>query len=199
MFKTASYICTATGTITQKISSSKLYYPLLCLGLSWLYALCSQIIIPLPFNFVPLSIQPLPVTLLALLLGKPAVIAYVLYLLQGIAGAPFFAGMGSGLVHFVGPTGGYLIGFLCAALFLLAVRHLKQASKLATFIKLELANIIVFACGLAYLSFFVSPQKLLLTGLFPFFIGDFIIKAVVQVFLVGLFQASRTTQHADKP
>ena len=164
---------------------NKIRYPMLCIGLSWVYALCSQIIIPLPFNLVPLSIQPLPVTLLTLIMGWPAIIAYVLYLAQGIAGAPFFAGLGYGINHFTGPTGGYLMGFLIAALFLNASRRINPSSKLLTLLKLEIANVITFACGLAYLSFFVPANKLLLAGLIPFLVGDFVIKALAQVIIVS--------------
>lgn len=182
----------------NNIINSKLFYPVFCIALSWVYALCSQIIIPLPFNMVPLSIQPMPVTLCTLLFGWPAVVAYVLYLVQGIAGAPFFAGFGHGIMYFMGPTGGYLVGFLCAALFLVGVRGKRGAHWLITLLKLEVANLITFACGLCYLSLFIKPENLLWAGLYPFFMGDFVIKALAQVFLIGLFNKVYQINYPDE-
>jgi biotin transport system substrate-specific component len=147
-----------------------------CLGLAWLYALASQIIIPLPWNFVPISLQPLPVFLSSLLFGWPAVYAYLIYYIQGAFGAPFFAGMLGGMSRIVGPTGGYLIGFGLSAVFLAATRHWKQQSRIALLAKLYCAYAITFACGLAQLAWFVHPSILLSQGLYPFLIGDLIIK-----------------------
>ena len=142
------------------------------LALSWIFAICSQIIIPLPFNLVPVSLQPMPLLLAALLLGRHSVYAYGLYLAQGAAGLPFFAGMQGGLVRLMGPTGGYLIGFGVAMVFLAGVRLYKPSSVLLTFAKLLLAGVIYFSMGLAQLSWFVPADKVLAYGLFPFIIGD---------------------------
>lgn len=174
------------STIKTKSFLSGLYYPALCIGLSWIYGISSQIIIPLPFNFVPLSIHPLPVTLCTMLFGWPAVVAYVLFLMQGVMGAPFFAGFNSGIIYLLGPTGGYLIGFLGSALFLNAVRSIRPTSRMLTFIKLTCSNVITFACGLAYLRYFVPINKLIWVGLVPFLVGDFVIKAIIQLFLIEL-------------
>lgn len=144
--------------------------------LSWLYALCSQIIIPLPFNLVPLSSQPGPVFLAAVLFGWEAVGAYILYIAQGACGAPFFAGFGSSFLYLLGPTGGYLLGFLAGMIFLVASRKYIQKNWLTQLVGLMMAWIIAFSCGLAQLAFFVPAHKLLVSGLFPFIIGDFGIK-----------------------
>lgn len=149
---------------------------LVWLTLSWLYACASQIIIPLPWNLVPLSLQPLPIFLATLLIGWPAVYAYLLYYIQGSLGAPFFAGMLGGMERIVGPTGGYLIGFGLSSIFLALVRTWKQESKIILLIKLYLAYTITFFCGLTQLSFFVPAPLILCQGFYPFIIGDLIIK-----------------------
>jgi len=105
----------------------------------------------IPYNLVPISIQPLPIFLATLLFGWPAVSAYVLYLMQGAFGAPIFAWS----------MGGF-----------------------ATLVKLEIANIITFIVGLAQLAVFVPTDKILSLGLYPFFIGDFIVKASALAALV---------------
>lgn len=147
----------------------------------------------MPFNLVPLSVQPLPLFVATLLLGWPAVYAFGLYLLQGALGAPFFAfGLG-GLGRLCGPTGGYLIGFLLAAIFLAWAKNYNKKSTLALVNKLVAANIIVFTCGLVQLSLFVPAHNLLTLGFFPFLIGDFGIKLAVVVALVKRLNIAHLT------
>lgn len=146
--------------------------------LSWLYAACSQIILHLPFVITPLSLQPAPILLLSILLGRPALYGYLLYLLQGACGAPLFSFFGSGISHLFGPTGGFLIGFAFASAFLVFTNK-KSETTLQLLTRLLSANIIVFSCGLSYLSFFVPASSLLYQGLFPFIIGDFLVKPLL--------------------
>jgi biotin transport system substrate-specific component len=149
--------------------------------LSWLYALCSQITIPLPFSAVPLSLQPAPLMLAAHFFGFHAVVAYGLYLAQGALGAPFFAGMQGGLVRLMGPTGGYLIGFGLAMIFIAAVRRIAPRSVLVMLLKVYMANVFVFTVGLCQLAFFVPADKVIALGLYPFIIGDFVIKPAINI------------------
>lgn len=155
---------------------SPVTYITLLLFLSWFYALCSQCIIPLPFNLAPLSLQPLPLFVCSFFFGWPAFQAYILYLTQGALGAPFFAGMQGGIMRFFGPTGGYLIGFGLASLFIVMTRFYKQENKLMTLFKLYGAYIFVFGCGLLQLAHFVAAEALLASGFYPFIVGDLIIK-----------------------
>lgn len=145
------------------------------LAISWLYALCSQFAIHLPFLLTPLSLQPLPVLFLSLTLGRPALYGYALYLLQGACGAPFFASLKSGLLHLAGPTGGFLIGFFVASIFLVTTRK-ENMSLIGLMLRIQGANILVFVCGIARLAFFVPTNNLLAQGLYPFLLGDFLIK-----------------------
>lgn len=172
----------AYQSITKKISQSKIYYAVFCFCLSWIYALCSQVIISLPFNYVPISLQPLPIFLLSFFLGWPAVHAYGLYYLQGTLGLPIFAGTLGGFSRILGPTGGYLIGFGLSSLFIVLTRHSKPSSKLVLFAKIQIAILITFLCGLAQLWLFVPSNMLLQVGFFPFLIGDFIVKAGILYF-----------------
>jgi len=74
--------------------------------------------IKIPFYPVPMTMQTFVVLLLGISLGwKLGLFTVVLYLVEGIAGLPVFAGTpekGMGIVYFTGPTMGYLIGFLAA-------------------------------------------------------------------------------------
>lgn len=79
-------------------------------------AVFAQISIPLPFSPVPITGQTLAIGLAATILGsRYGTISVGIYLLLGAIGAPVFAGMNGGLGALLGPTGGYLIGFLPTA------------------------------------------------------------------------------------
>lgn len=86
-----------------------------------LIAVCSQIAIPLPM--IPINLALLAVYLTAFVLeGRGAMLAVGLYLLLGAVGLPVFAGFKGGLHALVGNTGGYLLGYLCAAGLIAALR-----------------------------------------------------------------------------
>ena len=85
----------------------------LCSLFAALIALCSWIAIPAP---VPFTLQSLGVfAALTVLGGKRGLIAVLLYLLLGAVGVPVFAGFQGGIGVFFGATGGYLLGFVLAA------------------------------------------------------------------------------------
>ena len=163
----------------------------LVLGLSLLYTLCSQLSLRLPCLPVPVRLQPAPLFLAALLLGWPAIHAYVLYMTQGLFGLPVFAGWQGGLMRLLGPTGGYLVGFLIGMILLaLLRRHCKKSTPmlLASYYT---AALITFACGLLRLSHFVDPGSLFAAGVWPFIIGDFIIKPLLVIYALRSFDTLR--------
>jgi biotin transport system substrate-specific component len=81
-----------------------------------LTALGARVTIPLPFTPVPVTLQVLFPLLAGLLLGgKRGALSQAEYVAAGLAGLPVFAEGGSGLTYFLGPTGGYLLGFIAAA------------------------------------------------------------------------------------
>jgi biotin transport system substrate-specific component len=86
----------------------------LVIGFSLLMALSAQIVIPV--GAVPYTGQTFIVLLAGALLGsRLGAISVIVYLLEGAIGLPFFSGGHGGLVHLMGPTGGYLIAFPAAA------------------------------------------------------------------------------------
>lgn len=150
----------------------------------------SQITLWFPFCHVPLSLQPLPVLLCTFFFGWPAVAAYALYLVEGALGAPIFAGLQGGLLRLLGPTGGYLFGFLAAAAFLASTRRW-QKNNLSTFLFIQAGTVLYFACALAQLAVFVPSSKLLATGLYPFLIGDFVVKASCLLYCSRFWQPKK--------
>lgn len=144
------------------------------------FFVASQIIIPLPFSVVPLSLQPLPVLLAAWFFGKRGIAGYAIYLLEGAAGLPIFSGFSGGVLHLLGPTGGYLTGFLLGGI-VIAVARIYQHKALAAYGWYVCAMGIVFLCGIAQLSAFIPVKMAVLQGLLPFIIGDFMLKPLVFV------------------
>jgi len=79
-------------------------------------ALAAQVAVPVPFSPVPMTLQPLAVLAVGGLLGGVGgAAALATYLALGVLGLPVFAGGSSGVLHLLGPTGGYLLAFPVAA------------------------------------------------------------------------------------
>ena len=100
---------------------SKTTYLVLCGLFAALMAVCSYIMIPLPFSPVPVNLGTLGVFLTAGLLGsKYGALSVAVYMLLGAAGLPVFAGFQAGFGVLAGPTGGFIWGYL-AAVFLIGM------------------------------------------------------------------------------
>jgi biotin transport system substrate-specific component len=136
-----------------------------------------------PGSPVPLTGQTFAVLLSAVVLGKWwGGISQSIYLGVGLAGVPWFAGLNGGLAYFIGPTGGYLIGFILAAFFLgyCIDSYVKSRKYWTIFALMLFANFgIVFGLGLLQLYGWFSITGasinlggLLWMGLIPFIIGD---------------------------
>ena len=119
-----------------------------------------------PFTLVPATMQTFVVLLLGMVLGyKLAATTVVLYLMEGSMGLPVFA-KGGGFAYLMGPTGGYLIGFVFTAFF-------------SGMVKVKNDSIVIFI----YLLFSVSIAYIFgLLGLWNYMGLD---KSFNQVFLVG--------------
>lgn len=92
--------------------------------LAALTAAFAYVSIPLPGLPAPVSFQVFGVYFAGLLLGpRWGGFSMALYLLVGIAGVPVFANGGAGLAYLLGPTGGYLIGFMLAAILIGFIVH----------------------------------------------------------------------------
>jgi biotin transport system substrate-specific component len=172
-----------------KSVSKKANQILLILSASWLIAISAQFSINLPFSPVPITGQTLIILLIGALLGKNRGAAAVgLYLAQGAAGLPVFAGGKSGLITLFGPTGGYLIGFIAAAYVVGILMELRNGkSLLFTGFSLFIGNLIIYTFGLLWLAKFVGESQVLQLGLFPFLVGD-ILKILLGVTILASSQ-----------
>lgn len=162
------------------------YDSLLVVGGSLLIALTAQAAIRLPFSPVPVTGQTLAVLLVGALLGSrrgPA--SVLLYLAQGLMGLPVFAGGASGPAYALGPTGGYLVGFVAAAFAVGRLAEWGWDRHLGTTLAAMLAgNAVLYVCGLAWLSLFVGRQAVAL-GMLPYLAGDLLKMAVAGALLPG--------------
>lgn len=152
-------------------------------------AVASQLTIPLPL--VPLTLQTLAVGIIATLL-KPldSILAICLYLILGAIGIPVFAGGAAGFGVILGPTGGFLIGFLLQSqqVSLLGQTTLMVKSARGKLILYSVANIIgaawCLALGTIWLSLVarLSLQVAFKSGFLPFIIPG-IVKAILAAFI----------------
>jgi biotin transport system substrate-specific component len=157
----------------------------LVISASWLIALCAQIAIPLPFSPVPVTMQTCAVLLIGALLGSQRGSAAALaYIAQGAVGLPVFAGGTAGPIRLLGPTGGYLLGFVCAAFVtgMLAERGWDRHIA-ATLVAMALGNGIIYAFGVLWLAAFVGIPTAFAMGLAPFVIGDILKIALATLLL----------------
>ncbi|MFN8187357.1 MAG: biotin transporter BioY [Gaiellales bacterium] len=152
-------------------------------------SVAAQVSIPLPFTPVPITGQTFAVLLVGASLGASRGFASLaLYWLVGIAGAPVYAEQESGWATFMGPTGGYLIGFMVAAAVTgwLAQRRWDRHFRSSTAAMLT-GSVIIYTCGLLWLAADLGTdlQKTLELGLYPFVVGDLLKLYLAAVLLPG--------------
>ncbi|MBC2709864.1 MAG: biotin transporter BioY [Desulfosarcina sp.] len=131
--------------------------------------------IAIPIGPVPIVLQNLFIMLAGLLLGgRWGVISVGVYLLAGAVGLPVFAGGTGGIGKFVGPTGGYLLGFAAAAYLIGIVSEKGRGRVAADVLAMVAGTLIIYAFGVSWLKVVtgMSLSKALGVGMFPFLIGD---------------------------
>jgi biotin transport system substrate-specific component len=168
---------------------ARLYDVALILGGSVVIALCAQVAIGYP---VPITGQTFAVLMVAALLGsRRGVLCLLTYIAAGALGLPVFAQGKAGLVALVGPTGGYLAGFVAAAYVVgtLAERGWDRRV-LTTILAMVVGNLVIYSFGLTWLSCLarlfgasLGSAGVLVVGLYPFLIGD-VLKIVLAAVLL---------------
>lgn len=144
--------------------------------------------IQVPFWPVPLSMQTFAVLLIGLAYGRGLGTATVgAYLAAGFMGLPVFVGPAAGPAYFLGPTGGYLVGFLVAA-FLMGEAAARGFDRrvIGTVGSLIVGNLAIYACGVAWLGFVIgSHSQAVAVGVVPFLTGDLLKIALATAILPG--------------
>ena len=176
-----------TGGLRPSIKAASLYRDLVIfssgtIGFALLIALAAKISLAVPGTPVPATLQTLAVLLAGAFLGPWGGLASVCaYLGAGAAGAPIFAA-GGGALYLLGPTGGYLLGFLPAAW--LSGHFAARTTRLrALFPGFLLATLVIHLAGWAQLSALSGAVPAVSLGLVPF-LGFDALKALVAAVLV---------------
>lgn len=143
-------------------------------GLAWLTALGSRVTLELPGTPVPLTLQVAAVLLSGLLLGaRGGALAQVLFLAGIASGLPLDARM-AGPAAFVGPTSGYLFGFVAASATTGLLVHRLGRTWPGLAVACLGGLVALYLCGTAWLALWlgVGPVEAIRAGVLPFVVAD---------------------------
>jgi biotin transport system substrate-specific component len=164
--------------------SSNIEKGLMIILMACFTGIMAQIVIPIPWSPVPITGQTLAVFTSALILGKRlGPLSQITYIIIGLLGVPWFAGLSGGLNVLLGSNGGYIIGFVFASMFIGYISEKYSKSRkikgmipvmlIATYICIYIPGLLVLAIWYNLTtSTFPSINFLLMMGLIPFIIGD---------------------------
>lgn len=133
------------------------------LGIIALFA-ASQIIIPI--KPVPITLQTIIVCIIGLTYNpKLSFMTVFIYIIAGIIGLPMFNKFSSGLSHFTGQSGGYLLGFLVAAPLMSYLRNFFTSSVTGIIASCFLAHFVIYLLGISWLATFIGFKQAVYSGL----------------------------------
>ena len=156
---------------------------------SLMIAVMAQFSIPIPFSPIPITGQTIGVVLVGGVLGaKRGSIAVLTYLMEGAIGIPVFAQMKAGVNVLVGPTAGYLWGFVVSA-FLIGYLAEKgwTLKPVTSFLSCFAATTLILISGTLYLIVLkVGFTEALTIGFYPFLIGDIVKSTISAAIIFGV-------------
>jgi len=130
--------------------------------------------IEVPFYPVPMTLQTLVVLLLGMAFGaRLAAVTVLLYLAEGAVGLPVFAGTperGIGLAYMMGPTGGYLVGFVLAAAVCGWLTE-RRRDLFGLALAAVAGTVAIFVPGVLWLAYLIGFEQSIVHGLMPFLWG----------------------------
>ena len=144
--------------------------------------------VKIPFYPVPMTMQTFIILLIGVTLGYKIGLATVaLYLFEGIIGLPVFASSpekGIGMAYFIGPTMGYLIGFLIAVYFAGSFKYDKGI--INTFLKLIFSVSFIYILGLIWLGTLIGWDK----PVFKFGAQPFLLAELFKILLLTILTSN---------
>ena len=149
---------------TRIIAYSAAFIGLIALG-GW---------VSIPIGNIPVTLQTLFVLLAGVILHRYGAIPVLLYIVLGALGLPLFHNGTTGIGVLLGPTGGYMIGFVFAALVVgLAYETSSNVLRIAG---LLIGTLLIYVFGVAWLmlSMHMGFSAAVITGVLPFIPGDLI-------------------------
>lgn len=156
-------------------------------------AVLAQVMIPLPY--VPITGQTLAVGLAATILGsRLGTLSMLLYALLGAIGAPVFAEASGGFQVILGPTGGYIIGFIVTAYVIGIILEKTKHTVWMAFVANLVGMVVTLAIGVVQLKLVTGMpwDAAMISGVYPFIVGG-IIKAAIAAYL-GIIVKRRLAQ-----
>ena len=158
---------------------------------SILLAISSKV--KIPFYPVPMTMQTLVVLLIGICFGWKLGIATIsLYIFEGVIGLPVFSGTpekGVGLAYFMGPTMGYLIGFIVAGY--LAGRFIYDNNYFLNFLKLTFAVSFIYIFGMLWLGTLIGWDKPIFElGAKPFLLAE-VLKILIATIAINQIKKLR--------
>ena len=161
---------------------------------SLLLAVSAQFKIPL--YPVPATGQTLVVLLIGMTYGpRLGGITLAAYLFEGALGLPVFAGGAAGVAVLMGPTAGYLFGFLLAAIAMgyLAERGMGR-TVVSTIAAMVIGNCLIYLCGVLWLANFIGLGQAIAAGVLPFLYGDALKLIVAAGLMPWAWRAVKSTK-----
>ncbi len=147
--------------------------------------------ISIPLQPVPVTGQTLGVLLTGILLGrKRAAASMLIYIMMGAIGLPVFANGAFGIAQLIGPTGGYLLGFVPAAYLMGYLGKKGWYKHVATaLLSLIIGTCVIFAFGVMWLANFTGWDMVLSMGVLPFLPGA-AVKILIALTLIPILRIS---------
>jgi biotin transport system substrate-specific component len=150
--------------------------------------------IPIPFSPVPITLQVFFVLLAGCILkSKWGSLSMIVYTLLGIVGLPVFSGGSSGIGVLLGPTGGYIIGFILAAYFIGKLSEKPENStrspQLVNALHMSAGVFVIYLCGILQLMIVAKIElgAAFTLGVIPFLPGE-IVKTAVATYIVSTYE-----------
>lgn len=143
---------------------------------SILISLSAPFSFPLYFSFVPIALQGHFALFISTVLGpKKGPAAVALFLTYALMGMPVLSSGNVGLMAFIGPAGGYVLGYFLASCML---SYFDASSRMKAFGMYLYGSGVFYLFGALWLSTYVGFEKAILTGVLPFIFGDVIKSAL---------------------
>ena len=163
---------------------------------SALLAISAHMSMPLFVTPVPFTFQPMAVLLLGLLLEPTVAFAVVgAYLLEGACGLPVFTPQGpGGILHLMGPSGGFLLAYPFAAFLVSKLyRSMRPASFITAIISAVAGSVVYFSSGAAWLALVMHQHvgAALKLAVWPFLLGDAVKIILAAAIVTGLSRLYR--------
>ena len=154
-------------------------------------AICSYISIPLT---IPITLQTFGIFITCLLLGgKRGTSSIILWILLGIIGLPVFSSFKSGISAIIGPTGGYIIGFIFTGIIMWLYESFYKNNKIFTILTMFFGQIICYTFGTVWfiLIYINKGSQMSISKALSICITPFILFDIIKIILALIFSHNR--------